>query len=570
MVAKKSVDDIPMAVLLDNSPAIPESIPLALPEPSSAELAKYEAAAKLLDRAAQGSSADPSVLYMLAMAYKRLGKGVEARTALRRIQRPDASVMLQMALLSLEDHQLAQAEGELQRARQLDPKSFPICYNLLLTQLTLGKHAEAVALISEAIELAKGPKPRGTVQDNPTEDARFLEILRALLKSAQKERDGVVPDTMLCEITPTEEVRLLSVLRGLGHLELVYSLLRTLSEARPRSGAVRDAYIEALLVKGKELIDKCHWTEAELLLRPVLKERGIARKLQVSLLNLLGCCACLTQDFESAARHFQAAVKQAPQDARLEQNLALTFELNGELTSADPHWNRYFDLLSDASPPAPSDIPHYLDALAYESLTRLAGRFAEKEKWQSAITYMQRATQIRSGDPETLERLFQLYVAAKKPSDGRKTLEQLRRLRPNEPQYDLYELDLIEVKGINDLEKLLNEISRIRDNYPTDSRVEERATSMVSNVIPVLVSHCDMLTDQMTKVIDQVRHLPNFQINWPAVREVMRDLLREFQKLRRITGKCLQLVSNDEQRRMVRDLADHIEKKMEACRSMGA
>ena len=45
---------------------------------------------------------------------------------------------------------------------------------------------------------------------------------------------------------------------------------------------------------------------------------------------------------------------------------------------------------------------------------------------------------------------------------------------------------------------------------------------------------------------------------------------KEFRKLRRITGKCLPLVKNDEQRRVVRDLADHIDKKMEVCRSMGA
>jgi hypothetical protein len=93
---------------------------------------------------------------------------------------------------------------------------------------------------------------------------------------------------------------------------------------------------------------------------------------------------------------------------------------------------------------------------------------------------------------------------------------------------------------------------------------------MVGNVIPLMGNLCDQLTDQMSKVIDQVRNLPNYQINWSAVREVMRDLLREFQKLRRITGKCLPLVSNDEHRRIVRDLADHIDKKMEACRSMGA
>jgi len=40
--------------------------------------------------------------------------------------------------------------------------------------------------------------------------------------------------------------------------------------------------------------------------------------------------------------------------------------------------------------------------------------------------------------------------------------------------------------------------------------------------------------------------------------------------LRRITGKCLPLVTGDEHKRIIRELAEHIDKKMEACRSMGA
>jgi tetratricopeptide (TPR) repeat protein len=277
----------------------------------------------------------------------------------------------------------------------------------------------------------------------------------------------------------------------------------------------------------------------------------------------------MTQDFDSAIKHFQAAIKLAPNDARLHQNLALTYELKGELPQSDPYWNRFFDLL-DNRVPVPPDIPHYLEHLAYESLGRLAGRYSEKEKWTSALSYVQRAAHLRPNDPDTLERLFQLYNQAKRPQDARRTLDKLRQLRPGEPQYELYELDLVEVKGLNDIEKLLSEIDRILKRYPNDARVEERAISMVGNVIPLMGNLCDQLTDQMSKVIDQVRNLPNYQINWSAVREVMRDLLREFQKLRRITGKCLPLVSNDEHRRIVRDLADHIDKKMEACRSMGA
>ena len=76
--------------------------------------------------------------------------------------------------------------------------------------------------------------------------------------------------------------------------------------------------------------------------------------------------------------------------------------------------------------------------------------------------------------------------------------------------------------------------------------MEERAVRMVGNVIPLMGNLCDQLTNQMSKVIDQVRHLPNYQINWSAVREVMRDLMREFQKLQRITRKCGPLVNSDE------------------------
>ncbi len=125
------------------------------------------------------------------------------------------------------------------------------------------------------------------------------------------------------------------------------------------------------------------------------------------------------------------------------------------------------------------------------------------------------------------------------------------------------------MKELNDIEKILAEIDAMRKRHPGDGRVEERAIKMVADVIPLMGNLCDQLTEQMGKVIDQVRHLPNYQINWAAVREVMRDLLKEFQKLRRITGKCLPLVNSDEHKRIIRDLAEHIDKKMEACRSMG-
>jgi tetratricopeptide (TPR) repeat protein len=538
-------------------------------------LSRYEVAAQVLDRAVQAGCQDPNVFYLLAMAHKRQGKTAEARTALRKIAKPDANIFLQMGLLSLQESNLPQAEGEFARAWGMDQSSYEVCYNLLLTQLTLGKLEECAKLIPQAFELlgrrpppADGEPAAGDDGKSPPEDERrFLLHLQALLRAAQE--DAPRADPTLNDLSPADELRLLAVIRSLGQLDTVHDLLKALSDARPRSAGVREAYVESVIVKAKTLMDRCSWTEAEKLLRPLAALGQVGRNTQVALFNLLGLCSCLTQDFDSASRHFQAALRLAGNDPRLHQNMALTYELKGDLSQADPHWNRYFDLL-DKRVRAPSDIPNYLEAVACESMVRLANQYSEKEKWSSALGYMQRAQRMRPNDPDLLERLFHLYTSAKRPQDARKVLDHLRRARPNDPQLDLYELDLIEVKGLNDIDRLLTDIEQIRKRHPNDARVEDRAVRMVGNVIPLMGNLCDQLTDQMSKVIDQVRHLPNYQINWSAVREVMRDLMREFQKLKRITSKCLPLVTSDDHKRIVRELSDHIDKKMEACRSMGA
>ncbi len=526
-------------------------------------LSRYEVAAQVLDRAVQAGCQDPNVFYLLAMAHKRQCKTAEARAALRKIPKPDANVLLQLALLSLQENKLPEAESELLHAWLVDKNSYEICYNLLLTQLTLGRMEECLELLPQAIDLASGVG----VADGQDE-RRFLTVLQSVLRAYRKEGGGR-PELLLSGLSASDEQRLLKVIRSLGHLDTVHTLLKTLYDARPRSPAVRDAYVESVVVKAKTLMDRCHWTEAEVLLRPMTAVSGVSRNTQVALYNLLGVCASLTQDFEGALRHFNGALRYAAGDPRLHQNLALTYELKGELSQADPHWNRYFDLL-DNRVPAPSDIPNYLEAVGCESMVRLANSYAEREKWSSAVTYMQRAQRMRPRDPDLMEKIFHFYNNAKRPQDAKKALEVLRQLRPADPQLDLYELDLIEVKGLSDIERLLTDIEQIRRRHPGDLRVDERAVRMVVNVIPLMNDLCNQLTQQMSKVVDQVRHLPNYQINWSAVREVMRDLMREFQKLKRITQKCAPLVTSDEHRRVIRELSEHIDKKMEACRSMGA
>jgi len=517
-------------------------------------------AVTFLEQAASIFGQDSAVLYLLFQAYKRQGKRNEARATLRRIRQPDANVLLQLALLSLQENQLVQAESELARAWDIDPTCYEIAYNLILTRLTLGKYEETLALLPQAEQLLST-----RTDPKATQERRFLlqlqQLVRCCLQPSRVE--------LLGDLLPEEEKRLVEVIHSLGQVDTVLNLLRALHQVRPRSRLIRERYLKAALVKGKELVDRCQWTEAELLLRPLIHERGFSRENRLALLNLLGCCACVTHDFEGAISLFTQAIGLQPNEPLLHQNLALCHEWNGSMQQADLHWNRYFDLLNDKIP-APADVADYRGEIGYLALERLANRYAEKENWSAAINYLQRATQVRPNQVEALERLFHFYNQAKRPADARRTLEQLRRLRPSEPQYELYELDLIEVKGLGDIERLLTEIDRIRQRYPNNSSVEERAMNMVSNVIPLMGNLCDQLTDQLGKILDQIRNLPNYQINWSAVREVMRDLIKEFQKLRRITGKCLPLVNSEEHRRAIRDLAEHIDKKIEACRSIGS
>ncbi|MFQ3593763.1 MAG: tetratricopeptide repeat protein, partial [Gemmataceae bacterium] len=138
----------------------------------AAQLARYEAAASLLERAA-GVRNDPNVYYMLAIAYKRLNKITEARAALRKISQPDADVLLQLALLSLQEQNLEQAEQELSRAWEQNSNSYAIAYNLVLTRLTLGKLAQCLEVLPRAMQLLQ--------LRHDKEEWRFLQTLHNLL-----------------------------------------------------------------------------------------------------------------------------------------------------------------------------------------------------------------------------------------------------------------------------------------------------------------------------------------------------------------------------------------------------
>lgn len=519
---------------------------------------RFRQAAEILEKATSGGSQDIHLLYMLALAYKRQNKLVEARNALRKIPKPDANVFLQMAIISLRERNFAQAEEELNRSWQMDAECFESGYNLLMTQLTLGKLEEAFKLIPAVIGLVEKQS-----QAQP-EDKRALQVLAAVLRAAT--RGGA--DGSLNALNTQDEQNLLKLLRSLGQPDTILKILQPLTEARPASGPIREAFIEATLVKARDLIDHGAWTEAEMLLRPLARERNVARSHQVALLNTLGVCCTLTQCYDEAESYYNAVAKLIPNDARIRQNQALNCELQGEHDQAEEFWDRYLDLL-DSKIPVPPQFSNYLSSLEFETLLHMGLTCAEKERWTDAAEFLLRATRVKE-DPDALEKLFFFTRNAKNYREARRTLDRLRDQRPNDQQLELYELDLIEVKSLGDFEKLLGEIDDILYRHPEDARVRDRAISMVGDIIPLMGNLCDQLTDQMSKVINQVRDLPQYQINWSAVKDVMRDLLKDFQKLRRITGKCLPLVESEDHKRIIRDLADHIDKKMDVCRQMGA
>ena len=364
------------------------------------------------------------------MARKRQDRAAEARAALQKIPQPDANVFLQLGLLSLREQQPARAGQEFAQAWQLDPTSYAAGYNLLVTRLGLGQVEACASLIPQVVELAADPGERHLLQ--------FLEALLRSCQNASEEKgdrslDSSRPvpfssangshtlDPVLLEPAGRGEQRLLKIVRGIGQLDVTYTLLRTLLAARPDSPAVQEAYVEAGIVKAKAFMDRCAWTEADRLLTALAQRKGVARPTQAALLNLLGVCACMCQDFEGGVRNFKAALKLAGTDGRLEQNLALAYEWHGDLPQADPHWNRYFELI-DRRLPAPPGDRTYLESLAFEALTRLATCYSEKERWSTALVYLERAHGLRPDDADTVERLFHLYNHAKCPDDARRTL----------------------------------------------------------------------------------------------------------------------------------------------------
>jgi len=349
------------------------------------------------------------------------------------------------------------------------------------------------------------------------------------------------------------------------------------------------------LVQAKTHIDRCEWGEADNLLVG-LKRRTEGGSLRLdaayllALNQMIGVCACMQQDFDRALQAFRSAqeiynreiqqggtpegmqrffnAQGVPLNAWLEQNIALTYELQNRLDKAEPHWLRYLDALEQNFPR--SRPVEYLPGLAFECLTRLAEQFSKVERWTSALGCLQRAHRIRPSDYDTLERLFHLFTQLKRSEDARKILRRLREVRPNDPQVELFDLEVRDLRTVEDVERLLADLRRVLLKYPGDLRVEERGASAMHNLVPALERCANQHTAQVNKVVDQMRRLPSYQINWPVVRDIMRDLEDQFVYLRRVAQKCMAQITHDDLRRDLNRLIAHCDRKIDQCHTLGS
>jgi tetratricopeptide (TPR) repeat protein len=542
--------------------------------------ARWNDAARFLEQATKAGLAEPPALMMLAQAYKHLGRTGEARKILARIQPADAGVRMQRGLLAFREKEYGPAADEFQAALDLDPSSFPAAYDLFLARLWNSQIDPAREALGKAVALVADETER-----------RFLSRLNILLHSLP---GGHPPDDAIAQLmgmSTAEEQRLLDLLVGLGRYEIAYPLLSRMLAARPQSGEVFRAFFGAVLVQAKQFMDKNQWEDAKILLAPLRRRIDQHRTaldpfLLLALYQMLGVCSAMLQDFSQAAVWFNLALeigrKEAadhsqdvsrwtsprgvPMVALLEQNLALVNEWLDRMPQAEPFWKRYAELLqANFTRSVPAQL---LPSLTFESITRQVDLAQKQERWNDAIEMLRKAHELRPTDYDTLEKLFNLYTQLRRPEEARKILRRLREVRPDDPQVELFELDVREVRSIDEVEAILQDLRRVAQKFPGDLRVDDRTKSTVTHLVPILERFAEQYAGQLHKVVDQMRRLPSYQVNWPVVREVMRDLEEQFGQLRRVAQKMQALTSTDELRRDLQRLIGLCDRKIDQCTTL--
>jgi tetratricopeptide (TPR) repeat protein len=482
----------------------------------------YTSAAHFLEEAISRGNPDSKAVFDLALVYKHFGNISESRRVLQNYAYSDSGKFFQLGLLSLAENRLAQAEKEFGQAWSENPTLYQAGYNLVLIRLSLGEVGAALDLLPNLTNLA--------VDD---EDRSFLALLDKILRICPSQNGPAAESAAMPDINAVEEQKILELCRQLGHPPTAERMLGSLAMLRREDASLRAGTLETVLVQAKQLLDRCNWTEASQLLSPWAEvKEAVSRPMRAALLNLLGCCACLNQEFESGIHFFTGALQLVNRDARLSQNLALAYELQGRLSEAEPHWNWYLEML-DSRIPASPDYPGYKNRLAFECLHRLAVRFSDKGNAKSALTFLQRAHHLRPEDTDTLERLFHIFNQLKRPEDARRALRRLQHLRPQDPQMEMFELELIEVNNLDNCNRVLAGIEALQRKYPDDARVAERQAQMIGGIVSYMKRLSRQISEQLERAAGQIRRLPSYQVDWPEMRHYLRDLRSRMQRIKK-------------------------------------
>ena len=383
------------------------------------------------------------------------------------------------------------------------------------------------------------------------EQRALLTQLLALL------RGGSAVSATMGDVTTDEERRLIDTLLRLGRLETAVPLLCQLAAARPASKEAKEAQATGMLRLGKQRFDRGDWLGAEKWLSPLVKARPTA-----AVRNLLGVLACLTQDYAGGILHLQEAQRLAGDDPRLHQNLALAFSWQGDDPEAALCWGRYLGTM-DRNLPRPPGFIDYHDHLRFQTLRQLGNQEYERERWNEALAYIEEAHAFRPENLDLAERLFLLQIQAGHRPDARKTLSHLKEFKPKHPPFELYELDLIDIRSAHDVELLLDTLGRLIDSMPNDPASQEKA---VVRVTPLLQQRADDLTRQMRDIREDLRRLFEDSPGWWDALRDLRGVKRDLKRLRQIARYGASLPIGEPHRRRLDELSDELERKIDYCR----
>jgi tetratricopeptide (TPR) repeat protein len=270
----------------------------------------------------------------------------------------------------------------------------------------------------------------------------------------------------------------------------------------------------------------------------------------------------MMQDFASGILHLQEALRLAGDDPRVHHNLALAFTWQGDPSEADLCWGRFLGTMEKRLPRPPGFIDYH-DQLRFQLLKYLGNQKYEQEQWHEALAYLEEAQKLEPENVDLAERLFLLQVQAGNRGEARKLLALLQQLKPKHPPYELYELDLIEVRSGDDLEALVEALHHVVEQLSSDPTIQDKA---VTRVWPMLQYRSDQLTKTMREIREDLRQLPEDSRAWYDALRDLRSVKRDLRRLRQITRYCASLSVSDATRRRLEGLTEELERKIDYCR----